>query len=260
MNGYVFTLNMSSNPKHDYHRTVAELRGFAAQECDSPDLLKSLFKTNPVRPVALEPKKPTDLTDELIKMFYVEDYKEYRKQKVAIKNSETKLYECILGQCTEQLKAKLKGLSEFEEKDEDKDCAWLLKSIKKLHYKYEEKKDPFMNLRDAKAALYSRYQRQNEDLSTFYNEFKNRVEVVEHQGGSFGDDLGLVSYLANQEGQEVLVNKIKEQNDELTDEENAAITKYKEAAKERYLACVFLKVVNRKQYKELLDTLQNQVT
>ena len=41
-----------------------------------------------------------------------------------------------------------------------------------------------MNLRDAKAPeLYGKYQCQNEDLSVFYNEFKNRVEVVEHQGG-----------------------------------------------------------------------------
>ena len=96
MNGHIFTLNMSSNPKHDYHRTVAELRGFAAQECDSPNLLKPLFKANPERPVAIEPERPRDMTDELIKMFYMEDYKEYRKQQVAIRNSETKLYECIL--------------------------------------------------------------------------------------------------------------------------------------------------------------------
>ncbi len=241
MNGHIFTLSMSSNPKHDYHRTVAELRGFAAQECDSPNLLKPLFKSNPERPVAVEPERPTNMTDELTKMFYMEDYKEYRKQQIAIKNSETKLYECILGQCTEQLKAKLKGMEEFEEKDEDKDCAWLLKAIKKLHYKFEEKKDPFMNLRDAKAELYGRYQRQNEDLSTFYNEFKNRVEVVEHQGGSFGEDMGLVSYLANQGGHEALGTKINENNDDFTDEEKELINKYREAAKERYLACLGLK-------------------
>jgi len=210
MNGHIFTLSMSSNPKHDYHCTVAELRGFAVQECDSPNLLKPLFKANPERPVATEPDRPTNMTDELRKMFYMEDYKEYRKQQIAIRNSETKLYECILGQCTEQLKAKLKGMDEFEEKDKDKDCAWLLKSIKKLHYKFEEKKDLFMNLRDTKAELYGKFQRQNEDLSAFYNEFKSRVEVVEHQGGSFGDDMGLVSYLANQGGHEELATKINE--------------------------------------------------
>lgn len=68
----------------------------------------------------------------------------------------------------------------------DKDWVWLIKQIKLLHFSFEEKKDPFMNLIDAKHDLQTHYQGRNETLADFYTKFKNRVEVIEHQGGSIG--------------------------------------------------------------------------
>ena len=49
-----------------------------------------------------------------------------------------------------------------------------------------------MNLVDAKHNLNTRYQGRNESHADFYSKFKNRVEVIERQGGSVGVDKGLV--------------------------------------------------------------------
>jgi hypothetical protein len=196
MNGYVFTLNMDNNPKHEYNRTLKELQGYAAQECDSPNLFMPLFRKDPVSPTIVTPTEPDDVaTNDISKAMYIDDLKECKRAPKRIKDGEVKLFECIIGQCEEPLKAKLKGLENFEQKDLVKDCAWLLKEIKKLHFKFEEKKDPFMNLVDAKHQLMTQYQGRNEALADFYTKFKNRVEVIEHQGGSIGTDVAIVVYI-----------------------------------------------------------------
>ena len=55
MNGYVFTLNMDHNPKHEFNRTLKELQGYAAQECDSPNLFMPLFGKDPTSPSIISP-------------------------------------------------------------------------------------------------------------------------------------------------------------------------------------------------------------
>ena len=260
MNGYIFTLNMSNNPKHEFNRTLKELQGYAAQECDSPNLFMPLFGKDPTSPAIITPTEPNDVaTSDISKALYIDDLKEYRREMKRIKNGEVKLFECIMGQCEEQLKAKLKGLVDFEQKDMAKDCAWLLKEIKKLHFKFEEKKDPFMNLVNAKHQLMTHYQGRNEELSDFYTKFKNRVEVIEHQGGSIGMDMGIVVHMLEQNNNPILARKVQE-DDDLDVTEKILVKIAKNQASERYLASLFLKVVSKAKYGSLLDDLQNQVS
>ena len=140
-----------------------------------------------------------------------------------------------------------------------KDCAWLLKEIKKLHFKFEEKKDPFMNLVDAKHQLMTQYQGRNEALADFYTKFKNRVEVIEHQGGSIGTDIAIVVYILQQDNHPILARKVEEDNI-LDNTERILVKIAKSQARERYLASLFLKVVSKAKYGSLLDDLQNQVS
>ncbi len=116
-----------------------------------------------------------------------------------------------------------------------------------------------MNLVDAKHGLMTRYQTKNESLSDFYTKFKNRVEVIEHQGGSIGADIGLVCYMLRTTNQPDIAKKVEEE-ETLTDDEKIKVKAAQVQARERYLASLFLKVVSRAEYGSLLDDLQNQVS
>ena len=260
MNQQIFTVKMDGNPKHDFNKTLNELKGFAAQECESPKLFMPLFGNDPVSPTTTAPTPPNDIdTNRVSYAMHIEDLKDHRRELRSIKDGEVKIFECIMGQCEEPLKAKLKGLDEFEAKENDKDCAWLIKQIKLIHFSFEDKKDPFMNLVDAKNDLSTKYQGRNESLAAFYTKFKNRVEVIEHQGGCIGTDTALVVYILEQDNMPILARKVQE-GDDLNANKKNIVNVAKNTARERYLASLFLKVVSRAKYGTLLNDLQNQVT
>ena len=63
----------------------------------------------------LEKSKALDSTaDGVDKYIYREDIKEYAKEKRALTKSAKNLYSLILGQCTESLRAKMKGKEEWK--------------------------------------------------------------------------------------------------------------------------------------------------
>ena len=136
MNGHIFTHVISPNNQyHDYNRTVQEVRTYAAQEVKSPSLFTSLFGPEPTSPTSVTPTRLStdEMKDEFLRWEYKEALKDHKAEVKDILDDQTKIYECILGQCTEQLKAKLQSLDKFEEKSAAKDCAWLLRSIKSIH-------------------------------------------------------------------------------------------------------------------------------
>ena len=262
MNGHIFSHIISpTNPKQDYNRTVQELRTFSAQETSSPSLFTSLFEPDPVPPVAVEPRRPNkeELEDTLTLWTYQEDLKEYRSKRKHINDGQTKIYECILGQCTEQLKAKLQGLPEFEDRSAAKDCAWLLKHIKNIHYQFESKSDPFMAMTDAHAAVYRDFQRPTATIQQAYKSFKNRIEVIANQGGSIGKDPVLITYLLQKSGEHPDLVDCLSTNAALDATQQAVYAQFAEQAQQRYLACTFLRYISRRKYSRLIADLENQV-
>ena len=71
---------MDNDRKHEYNRTLKELQGYAAQECESPKLFKSLFSGYPQSPSITAPVAPSDMsTNEISKAMYIDDLKEHNK-------------------------------------------------------------------------------------------------------------------------------------------------------------------------------------
>ena len=92
----------------------------------------SLFWNDPVSPTVTAPTPQNNIDSNKISYaMHIEDLKDYRYE---LTWGEVKIFKCIMGQCKEALKAKLKGLDDLEVKEEDKDCAWLIKQIKLIHW------------------------------------------------------------------------------------------------------------------------------
>ena len=68
---------------------------------------------------------------------YIEDVKEYAKDKCALTKSAKNIYSLVLGQCTESLRAKMKGKEERKEIDRKSDSVELLKTMKEIAFRVD---------------------------------------------------------------------------------------------------------------------------
>jgi len=84
------------------------------------------------------------------------------------------------------MKAKLKSLDKYEEKDRDCNCVWLLTAIKGITYRIEGQHFAYLPLDDTRTNYYTFRQGQDESLANYLENFRSRVKVLEHYGGSIG--------------------------------------------------------------------------
>jgi hypothetical protein len=84
-----------------------------------------------------------------------------------------KLYAVIIGQCTEYMIAKLKGIPSFKTIHTDKDSLALLKMIKGLVFRFDDK-------------LYKMYQTREMTNVQFRDKFNSLIDVIKHYGGTDG--------------------------------------------------------------------------
>ena len=262
MNGYIFTTTVSTNPKHDYNRMLDALKTYVTQKCKMPELFMTLFESTPMNPVAVKPEelKEEDHAITYKVSLYMVKYKEYVEEARELRNGLLTIYQCIWGQCTEPMRSKLSALAEFEESRKDNDCAWLLKEIKCLHYKYEGKKDVSLSLADGIMSLFTTYQ-VRVSLPAFYESFRTKIDVIKHQGGDIGTHPSLVYRELKDDNHADIVAKFEVGEEHTITEDEWKIVKAARAkARERFLAKVFLRTVNRRKYGQLIEELENGQT
>ena len=68
----------------------------------------------------------------------------------------------------------------------------LIKKIKGIAYKFESQKNIYLALHNAKCAFYAYKQGADETNANYMSKFKNTIEVIEHYGGTLGEDKALV--------------------------------------------------------------------
>ena len=64
--------------------------------------------------------------------------------------------------------------------------------IKGIAYKFESQKNIYLALDNAKCAFYAYKQRPDETNANCMLKFKNTIEVIEHYGGTLGEDNALI--------------------------------------------------------------------
>ena len=105
-------------------------------------------------------------------------------------------YAVIWGQCSEAMKAKLTSLDDFETKNHEKDCVWILKEIKGIMYRFEGQRYIYLYLDNALTTYYAYTQGAEDSISSYLRHFRSLVEVLDHYGGAIGKDPGLLDATA----------------------------------------------------------------
>jgi len=102
------------------------------------------------------------------------------------------IYAIIWGQCSEAMQAKLKSLSDFEAKDRQNNCVWLLTVIRTIIVCFEEKSYIQLALMDAWIMYYIYQQGPDMTVATYIEEFWSLVDVLGHHVGSISIDAGCI--------------------------------------------------------------------
>ena len=130
-----------------------------------------------------------DETDEAI---WKEELKEYVQRCRVLKGNMATIHAVIWGQCSEAMRAKIKAHKGYEERTEDNDCFWLLKQVKAVTLQFDQKRNCFISLMNAKASFYNCKQQEGQTADSYREEMKGWVDTIEYHGGCIAESYELV--------------------------------------------------------------------
>jgi hypothetical protein len=140
----------------------------------------------------VQPTDPPAVSSETTKQIWQQEVKMYCEQVKTCKQNKCALYSVIWGQCSEAMQAKIKSDKLYDDMQEVDDSLTLIKMIKGIAYKFESQKNIYLALDNAKCAFYAYKQGKDETNANYMSKFKNTIEVIEHYGGTIGEDNALI--------------------------------------------------------------------
>ena len=246
MNGHVFQCHGETKVQNQYTRTLEELDSYVGLHFKySPGDIKKMIKSMTDTEQTL-PADPRDKASKTEKRIWEKEVDSYCKRKDTYISNKIALYSVIWSQCSEVMQARLKSSKDFESMNDDSDSLALLLEIKGISYRFEAQSNLYLALTHAKAAIYAYQQGPNETNASFMSKFKNYIEVIEHYGGTIGDDVALI----NEE-----LKNLQSSGDTDTDLEMA-----KQMARNKAHAIFFMTKADKGRYGQLVIDLENQYT
>ena len=252
MNGHVFQLPSERTKRGQFRETIKALKTLASIEYKKDILyLDPLFRKLE-DPVIERPSKPQpesvksedgtveDITDSVEMDIYKEEVRDHVRKKERLKQAKSSLFIVVLGQCSDAMTNKLKGVKGYNDMEKNCDVAALLRAVRDLSNKVEEKVSPYETLDDLKKQFYLYRQQPGEDNATHLMKFKDLVEILEQFGSSCFTDSALVEE-----------EEKKEKNKE------RGIGECEKISREKYLAVSFLRRADLGRYGPLVRELRD---
>ena len=180
---------------------------------------------------------------------YTEEYKRYLDRKENLEFGKRKLYSLIWGQCTQMMKNELQATDNYNTMSENEDPIALIKNIKGVTHNFRDQKYNIGSMWHAYKQLFQCIQKEDEDIKTFFERYKNHMEVIENNGGELGTETKLLKH-------DETFNSLNES--EQQDEDN--IKAAKERNREKFLAYGLLACCDKRRFGNLTEDLENNYT
>ena len=117
---------------------------------------------------------------------------EYVKRSGIYKSNTKKLYSVVWDQCSPVLQARMESLPNYNTMHQDNDSITLLKEIRVFVFEFENQAYIHNSMMETKKALARIRQQEYESNNDYRKRFKERLEMLDHYRGAFGNDEGLV--------------------------------------------------------------------
>eukprot|EP00978_Attheya_sp_CCMP212_P010678 scaffold25993_cov57-Attheya_sp.AAC.2 len=156
------------------------------------------------------------------------------------------LYSLVWGQCTDAIRMQIEALDNYQTIESDADGLELLRiMIKDLVFNFQSPKYLPLALDESKARFYYCRQGKNSTPQVYLEQFQNMVDVIEHSGGTIGDEPGVVNMIMSKRNLNMAA---------IPPADLAVITK---EAREQCLAMSFLARSDRNWYGQKIEDLEN---
>jgi Zinc knuckle len=240
MNGNVFECYEEQTDRRQFSKTIEALESYVKKHLKYAEDLSKLFGDPMAEPTISMPKDPTNpkptKTEELI---HLEEVKAYVKRTQLLKSNLGTIHAVTWGQCSEAMKAKIKALVDYKVKTEDNDCFWLLKQIKAVTLQFDEKRNKFISLLDARTSLLNCKQLQGQTNDQYLETIRGWADTIEYHGGMVAENYTLVP-------------------DQDENKKPRSITERTAIARDRTLAILLIRSADPTRYGTLIADLSNQ--
>lgn len=243
LNGHIY--DCSDMRQSDmYAKTTKEIVGYVGREyrygADVGLSVENLTITTKALPD--DPESGASLT---AKRIWEKEVDEYVKQKSYLIDNIKRLYSLVWGQCTEVMRQRLEGLNDFSTMNNERDGLGLLKAIRDIVYNFQSQKYLPQALHESKRRFYFCVQGKHMSTVKYMETFQNVIDVIEHSGGTVGNEPGIVEGIAAHQGLDMAT---------VDSDQEAALN---QAARQHYLAVAFIFNSDRNRFGRLLENLEN---
>ena len=167
--------------------TTEALIGYAKKTLKYSEDFMPIFGAEMKEPEVVKPgnlkKDPSELEIEIQK----EEIKEYVKRVRVLKSNMGTMYAIMWVQCSEDMKNKVKAVADYHEKAEANDCVWLLKKVRGISMKFDERCNAFLSALNARHSFLTCQQKSWQSNVEYRDEFKGWADTIEYYGGSVAE-------------------------------------------------------------------------
>ena len=209
------------------------------------DPMPSLLKTIPSkRKIILEfgYESEDDVEEDMLESIttlFKENMKIFSQRQRTMRNNTNKLYELIWGQCSDALKAEVKGHRDYPGRKEERDTVWLLQELKKATSGLSRNANVYVSMFNLVRKFYSTKMKDNESLESYHLRFESIVKTIRLNKGSFGKFQCLIEH--------------ETQSGTATDELEA-----EDIVEASFLSVAFILNADQRRYSGLITDLANR--
>ena len=131
--------------------------------------------------------------DLLVQMMFVEEAKEHVKRTRKLKENIKFLWTVLWAQSSQAVQNQLESLNTYETMKQESNGLELLIAIKDLLYNIQDQKYVPLSIHLAKQQFYMNSQGRSAPVASYYEQFNNTINMLEHCGASLGKDDGIIT-------------------------------------------------------------------
>jgi hypothetical protein len=192
MNGNVFECYEEQTDRRQYAKTLEALEAHAKKSLKFAEDLAPLFAETMTEPAIAMPDDPGPNPSRAADMIYTEKVKQFVKREGILLSNKATLHAVIWGQCSETMKARVKSLAGYKARTEDNDCFWVLKQIKAITLKFDEKRNDILSLLDARCSLLNCRQLEDQPVDVYKETLKGWADAIQFHGGTVAEKIDAV--------------------------------------------------------------------
>eukprot|EP00978_Attheya_sp_CCMP212_P037182 scaffold173708_cov61-Attheya_sp.AAC.1 len=200
LKGHIYDYSDAKRQSDMFHKTTEEIADYVGRTYWCRHDVRLAVK-NLKLPHVEKMVNPPASADRIVILEWENAVDLFDKQKIYLSQNLKSLYSLVWGQCTYDMRFKIKVLDNFDTMSADRDGLALLKAIQDIVvYNFQSHKNLRHALHEAMCHFYGCVQGKNLTTQAYLKQFQHSIAAIEHYGGSVGAEPAMEKALADKRG------------------------------------------------------------